>query len=79
MPFHAHGTQSNDNGSFRSISDFTPDMEEAAVKVVLRNCKDAEEARRALSILGLTGTAEGMLAARDARAASPPVPGPSTA
>lgn len=68
MPFHTHGTQSNDNGSFLSISDCTPDMEEAAVKVVLRNCASAEEARQTLSILGLTETAEGMLAAREARA-----------
>lgn len=58
----------NDNGSFRSISDCTSDMEERAVVSVFRN-NAPEDRGQVLDLLGLTGVAEGMLAARDARAA----------
>ena len=67
MPFHTHGTQSNDNGSFLSISDCSEGQERLAVVAVYRHCKGAGEGE-VLAMLGLTGTAEGMLAARDARA-----------
>lgn len=68
MAIRKEGPGTNDNGSFRSISDCTPEMEERAVEVVRCNSLSVEEARRNLNILGLTGVAEGMLAARDARA-----------
>lgn len=67
MAIRKEGPGTNDNGSFRSISDCTADMEKRAVVSVFRNCLP-EDRGQVLEVLGLTGVAEGMLAARDARA-----------
>jgi hypothetical protein len=64
MAFRNDGSRS-DNGFLQSIPDCTPEQEEAAVEAVRRNCQDAKDGGVLLSVLGLTGTAEGMLAARD--------------
>lgn len=66
MPFHAQGGQTNDAGSFRSISDCTEGQERLAVVSVFRHCSP-EEVDQVLDILGLTGRAEEMLAARQRR------------
>lgn len=61
MPFH-HDGKTNDNGAFLSIPDCTEEQERKAVETVLRECRGEEDGRLLLSVLGLTGTAEGMLA-----------------
>lgn len=65
--FRNDGQTGNDNHSFQSLPDCTPGQERLAVVAVYRNCPP-EDRDRVLDILGLTGTAEAMLAARDERA-----------